>query len=931
MTEPTGSTGGPGRDSGQDGDDPFAGLFRDQPRAEPRGRDETDGGPGAFGSDPRWSGPPPQRPQSQQPAPAQQPWTPGPASSDEPEDSGGTESGSGLERGDSRDARDSRDEQDDRPEPGATIAHWTPGGPPSVPPSAPDGTERFDRPRSGESPAPVPGSADAPGAFGGRERERERDTSDDRAGAGEPGAFDRTVAFTPPGGFTGPNRFAPPGNGDRGGDSELTRPASGGGPSFPTQPFAAQSQQPQQPQRPLMHEETGITPIIRPEYEDEDDYRRAGWEPSGAQESRRGRKKLVAVGGLGTVAVVAVAVVLLTQGGGASPGAAGAPQRATPTPTPTPTVGFAPSGASPVEDTAQTAAAFFKAWEAGDYQAAANFTDDPAGALTALQSYKSDLGASSLTITPAAATADDDAATTAPATKSPKGAKATPTVGPSATPSAGASGAGVIPATTAPSGSQDFSVRVVVTPPAGSAGGASGASVGSTTAADPTGSATASGSGTGAGPGSGAGTSAPSTATWTYTSNLTAYEQQGRWYVKWTPSVLAPNLSATDHLATVPVSPGAAEVTDASGGNLTAYSDPGISSIISYLKQHVPAGSGTPGVAVELVDSSGKAVSGSEDVIKPPVNVASIATTIDPHVEQLALRAVQHKVGSSMVVVRPSTGAILAVANNDGGKDDALASREAPGSTMKIVTAAALFNYGVLTPESPVACPPTFTVQGVIYHNSEGDQEPAGTPFQTDFAQSCNNAFDSQYLNLGGLRLEGTAVHTFGLNQPWNIGLGPATYFAMPTDAGDESGSELAQEAFGQGKVSASPLSMASVAATVQTGSFHQPYLVATITDKVTATPMLAGTQADLKKVMRAVISSPVGTAYGIPFASDVYGKTGTAEHGPENMSPNAWFTAVDPNQDIAACALVLDNTLNQDNYGATNAAPEVLSLFNGL
>ena len=102
-------------------------------------------------------------------------------------------------------------------------------------------------------------------------------------------------------------------------------------------------------------------------------------------------------------------------------------------------------------------------------------------------------------------------------------------------------------------------------------------------------------------------------------------------------------------------------------------------------------------------------------------------------------------------------------------------------------------------------------------------------------------------------------------------------------------------------------------------------------TNKVTGTPLPSTTQSYLKQVMRAVIANPIGTAYGIPFASDVYGKTGTAEHGPTNMSPNAWFTAVDPNQDVAACALVLDNTLNQDNYGATNAAPEVLSLFDGL
>jgi len=665
-------------------------------------------------------------------------------------------------------------------------------------------------------------------------------------------------------------------------------------------------------------DQTGITPVIRTAQDDPDD---GMWDPAGPEEPRRSKKKvaLLTGGSIGVVGVLALVGVLLTQNGGITAGLTG--NHSSPTPTPTPTVGFAANGTTTAEDVAQTAKAFFGDWEAGKYQLAANFTDDPADAVTALRAYQSGLSTTKLAITP-------QTVTTLPTAAPSSGASAATT--PTAAGTAGAPGttSAAPTAAAAPSGIQNFSVRATVAAP-----GTAASAESTDSAADATGSPSTSPSGTpsaGSTADDGVPAAAP-TATWTYSSSLTAYLKAGRWYIKWTPGLLAPNLTATEHLATVQVAPGAGEVTDADGNNLADISDPGIQDIVSYLKTHVPPGSGTPGLAVELVNAAGTAITGTADTIKPPVNATSVATTIDHHDEQLALEAVEQKSGSSMVVIQPSTGAILAVANNDGGRDDALGSREAPGSTMKIVTATALFNYGVLTPSTGVACPPVETIQGVQYHNSEGDQEPAGTPFLIDFAQSCNNAFDSQYTNLENLRLEGTAANTYGLNQPWNIGLGPATYFTMPTDSSDESGSELAQEAFGQGKVSASPLAMASVAATVQTGVFHQPYLVAGVTNKVTGTPLPAQTDTYLKEVMRAVIANPIGTAYGIPFGSTVYGKTGTAEHGPTNMSPNAWFAAVDPGPDVAACALVLDNTMNQDNYGATNAAPEVLHLFDGI
>jgi cell division protein FtsI/penicillin-binding protein 2 len=265
------------------------------------------------------------------------------------------------------------------------------------------------------------------------------------------------------------------------------------------------------------------------------------------------------------------------------------------------------------------------------------------------------------------------------------------------------------------------------------------------------------------------------------------------------------------------------------------------------------------------------------------------------------------------VVIQPSTGDILAVANNDGFNDFALTAGVAPGSSMKVITSTALFNSGRISPQTAVTCPPTYTIQGITYHNDQKESEPAGTPFVTDFAQSCNNAFTTQEPYLYG-KLASTAEDYYGLDRKWDIGIGgvKASYFNAPATA---SGAELAQEAFGEGQLTASPLAMASVAATVDYGSFKQPILVPG-TKQVTATALPASTDADLKTVMRAVVT--YGTAAAIGFGPDVYAKTGTADIVGQEQ-PNSWLVAFDPEADVAVACLVLDA-----GYGAQFAGPEV-------
>jgi cell division protein FtsI/penicillin-binding protein 2 len=114
---------------------------------------------------------------------------------------------------------------------------------------------------------------------------------------------------------------------------------------------------------------------------------------------------------------------------------------------------------------------------------------------------------------------------------------------------------------------------------------------------------------------------------------------------------------------------------------------------------------------------------------------------------------------------------------------------------------------------------------------------------------------------------------------------------------------------------------MASVAATVYTGSFKQPFVVPG-TRQVTATPLPPSVDAGMKQMMRAVVTS--GTAGTIGFGPDVYAKTGTADIIGQKQ-PNSWFVAFDTSKDVAVACLVVDA-----GYGAQYAGPEVHAFLDG-
>jgi hypothetical protein len=536
-----------------------------------------------------------------------------------------------------------------------------------------------------------------------------------------------------------------------------------------------------------------------------------------------------------------------------------------------PSAGFHPTAGNPSGDAEQLANAFLKDWSAGDLAAAADLTDNPGAARQALTRYASGLHLRHLT-----GSAQSAVTATAPAA------------------GAGAAKTGVAAATTLEN--VTYAVNATVSSGTASAGGS-------------------------------ASLAKPVSGVWTSHPTLTAYQRAGGsgWFIQWKPDVLAPNLTGAEHLGVTTVAPTVISVTDSAGNSLSSYTDPTLTHIGTELEASGPAGQGVPGLDVQLENAKGAIAAGTgQAVVVSPQDIGALKTTINPGAERAAMGAVQQKPESAMVVLQPSSGDILAIANNFGQQDAALTAREAPGSDFKIVTSTALFNHHVITANSPVACPSSVLGIG----NNAGETEGPGTPFSTDFAASCNNAFTQFYPQLGASSggssgedlLASTAGKYYGLNEPWDIGIGnqPARYFAMPSNGG---GGEIAEEAFGQGQLAGEPLAMASVTATVANGSFRQPILIPG-TKQVTATPLPRSTQQQLWTCMRAVIASSQGTATGLGFGPHVYGKTGTATVGGQ-ANPNAWFVAFDSSKDIAVATLVVNG-----GYGATAAAPEVKAVL---
>lgn len=315
---------------------------------------------------------------------------------------------------------------------------------------------------------------------------------------------------------------------------------------------------------------------------------------------------------------------------------------------------------------------------------------------------------------------------------------------------------------------------------------------------------------------------------------------------------------------------------------------------------------------------------------------------------------------AAAVVMDPVTGAILAMNslptydNNiwaeskiRGDELDRLAhdnktytllnkalSAAAPGSTFKLVTAAAALESGNYEIDTEVDGPARLDLpqtETTLPNDFSGACSPTGKITLKDALRiSCNTAFGAVGMALGGDALNEQA-RAFGFGEQLRIPLAvtPSQFPADPSPA------QVAQSAIGQFDVRVSPLQMAMVSAAIANeGVVMKPRLVNRILAEdltVMSRPQTEelgravsrDTARTLTEMMEAVVTSGTGTRAQLDGVR-VAGKTGTAEHG-ARRPPHAWFTAFAPADDpVVAIAVVVEDggTFGDAASGGKVAAP---------
>ncbi|NSC22185.1 penicillin-binding protein [Streptomyces albus subsp. chlorinus] len=403
---------------------------------------------------------------------------------------------------------------------------------------------------------------------------------------------------------------------------------------------------------------------------------------------------------------------------------------------------------------------------------------------------------------------------------------------------------------------------------------------------------------------------------WSYDSALQVVRDTstGEPVVDWKPSVLHPGLKdgrtlRTDEKGTPPV-----RAVDREGNPLTAAQHPTLADVITDIgKRYGDKTDGSAGLQIRIADAKGKTEQVLRQLSKP--TPGKLKTTLDAKVQRAAEEAVSGKPKASVVAVKPSTGEILAVANSPAkGFNSALRGSLAPGSTMKVVTSAMLLDKGLASPGKAHPCPKYASYGGWKFHNLDKFEIKGGT-FAQSFARSCNTAFITQASKLRDDDLTKEARDVFGLGLNWKTGTGTFDG-SVPV----QSGTQMASSLIGQGGVRMNPLTMASVAATVQSGTFRQPVIVPRSLDGRTLAKapraMKPGVHKDLKSLMKLTATSGTAAEAMAGLSGDVGGKTGSAEVDGQKK-PNAWFTAY--SGDVAAAAVV-----PASGHGGDNAGPVV-------
>lgn len=341
----------------------------------------------------------------------------------------------------------------------------------------------------------------------------------------------------------------------------------------------------------------------------------------------------------------------------------------------------------------------------------------------------------------------------------------------------------------------------------------------------------------------------------------------------------------------------------------------------------------------------------------------NLRSTLNAKAQAVAVKALgSHK--GAVVALDPSTGAVLVMAStpsydpnglDNGNKFKQLRSDDAnsplvnratqgqypPGSTMKVVTAAAALDTGRYRPDSRVSGKNGKVISGVPLKNFNGE-DFGDIDLTTALTHSVNTVWGEVGEKLGK-RTMGDYMKKFGFYAPPEIDL-PAGQLA---GSGERSkgrllspGSRLidvGRMAIGQDKLLVTPLQMAEVAATVANGGVRMtPHLTQKIIDpdgrtiddiepKEAETVMSEQAARDLTAMMKNVVKEGTGTAAALE-GIELAGKTGTAEIDIQRGINDPWFIGF---TDQFAVAVVLERI--QGGQGGIVAAPIAKQVLEAL
>lgn len=346
----------------------------------------------------------------------------------------------------------------------------------------------------------------------------------------------------------------------------------------------------------------------------------------------------------------------------------------------------------------------------------------------------------------------------------------------------------------------------------------------------------------------------------------------------------------------------------------------------------------------------------------------AVVTTLDPRAQQIATEALQATGSAGAVVaLEPRSGAVLVMASTPGYDPNALEDPAAyralnqdaaapllnratqggyvPGSTFKVLTAAAALDSGEVTPETVFDGSSPQDISGVPMAN-DGNVSYGQITFATALENSVNTVFGQVGEELGRRTL-GDYMRRFGF------------YERPPLDYPDDeliaSGERLngrllpmasprvdvGRVAIGQDKLAVTPLQMAMVVAAVANGGvLMEPRLTERIVDpdgrvrridpREMGRPISAETAEQLTAMMRTVVESGTGTAVQLP-GIEVAGKTGTAQVGTvgSNVTQPSFVAFAPAGAPRVAIAVIVERS--QGGFGGTVAAPIARAVLESL